>query len=493
MPELSNSNRSVFCSVDQYFNCIVKKKELLKSQNKNCQCVEPCVRSSYQPSLSYSAISSLSVENLLSINTASVKKHFYTAKNLKQRIYGSTLVNDLSTMEKFLRNFDSLQTFSRINTLSYSQSIFFKLRKCIDEITEIYASDMKTLYPFLQTFSTTFEKTYGSSRLALRNYFQSTRIQMSNIFYSAFENPSADPVNQSEILYSLKLHTGLLQLTKKYKDYAIYSFPTTNLNADTKNSLPLKLYIASETNNCTKTGNIFIIKLKKIIQSLKILKATEIGFDFHSDYQTYIDKGMQFMSCIDQYYNVLHTAEEWQEETENFIVTLSADKGKFAALENFDFEVEWLKISKLGENINNFLIQYSKHETNKYKNRENLDPVIIEEAITNINKFVNKIQVRLIDAMRSMITSSSTSLKKGYVDALDKLEKIYKYQGPAGQELLSAAVQNFSIWRRQQANVEEPSNPIRYKVPLQVLPIFKLLTCTTILPRAIFYCRSLKI
>lgn len=469
MPGVSSKNGSVYCSTEKYFNCLIHTTGTLGANKRNCKCVEPCNRSSYQSSLSYSAISSLSVETLLSINTAELKRNFYAAEHLKQRIQGDTLVKDLKIIQKTLRNFNALHSYAKVNTLSYEKSIFYKLRKCMDRMTEIYSSDMELLYPILESFYNAYEEAYGTSRLSMRNAFQKAQIESAELLQKALDSKRSSQVHKDDLIIIQKLFNESLSSMNQFRAYIVQYDSPFVLNKTTSDRLPRRQDKGLDgTYDCSKAKLAFEKEVAIVVRSLGYGEIEELKWEFKKSYRDVSNAGKKYIACLETYYHNIIKVEEWKTVKKNSIIKLLSDRGTFTALQNFDFEAEWSDIAKVWKKVEQFLEAYAKHETNKLDNKENLDGTIIQGAISNINKFTSKIETRLVENMRSMITIASKNIKSGYIDAIDRIVDLYPYQSSEGSEILSSIVQNFTLWWRLRANVEEPSQPIRGKLTLQV-------------------------
>ncbi|CAD5112317.1 DgyrCDS1543 [Dimorphilus gyrociliatus] len=469
MPPEADRNQTVYCTTDQYFNCLVHTRGTLGSNKKNCKCVEPCTITGYQSSLSYSAISSLSVEKLLSINTQTLKNNFYKVEHLKQRIAGSNFVNDLKILENVLHSFNALYKYAKVNTLSYEKSIFYKLRRCMDRMLSIYRSDMELIYPILNQYYDAYEEAYGTSRLAMKSSFESIQIKSAAVLQKALNSSKYTDVKNDEMISLVAEYNTTIDLIDRFQIYVEERKSPFILNVTTTDKLPPKQYITeSRAEQCDeyKKKNIFLIN--SIIRTLSLLDAKQLKWEFKRDYSSLSKNGKEYMGCLEEYYSIVKHFGEWQEEKEKSIKALLRDEGLFPEIQNFDFEAEWEEIDYVKEKVLDFMEEYMKHSTNKLDNKHNLDSSIINQAISNINSFIRKIQTRLVDTMRNKVSVTSRSIKSGYSDAIERIERIFPYQSEKGREILSSISQNLSIWWRPRANVEEPSTPYRGDLYLSI-------------------------
>ncbi|CAD5112318.1 DgyrCDS1544 [Dimorphilus gyrociliatus] len=469
MPPEADRNQTVYCTTDQYFNCLVHMRGTLGSNKKSCKCVEPCTITGYQSSLSYSAISSLSVEKLLSINTQTLKNNFYKVEHLKQRIAGSNFVNDLKILENVLHSFNALYKYAKVNTLSYEKSIFYKLRRCMDRMLSIYQSDMELIYPILNQYYDAYEEAYGTSRLAMKSSFESIQIKSAAVLQKALDSTESTDVKNDEMISLVAEYNATIDLIDRFQNYVEERKSPFILNVTTTDKLPPKQYITeSRAEQCDEYKKKNILLLNSIIRTLSLLDTKQLKWEFKRDYSTLSKNGRKYMGCLEEYYSIVKHFGEWQEEKEKSIKALLRDEGLFPEIQNFDFEAEWEEIDYVKEKVLDFMEEYMKHSTNKLDNKHNLDSSIINQAISNINSFIRKIQTRLVDTMRNKVSVTSRSIKTGYSDAIERIERIFPYQSGKGREILSSISQNLSIWWRPRANVEEPSTPYRGDLYLRI-------------------------
>ncbi|CAD5125314.1 DgyrCDS13557 [Dimorphilus gyrociliatus] len=415
-PYMNTKLNRTYCGFYDYFNCIIKEEENSQiSLNNSCKCQQACFQNVYEPVISSSALSDLSVERILQFENESLQIEYENAVDVKARSritdYSNeitiffTLYNTLDSVQEFFFNNIAISGIGGISNKIESATIFY-----MNKTNEDLGIMKNYLRTSIQNFEDKLLKKHQKFEASFKNvedkiaFFRHTEYSqlfnktiLENVMENLIQNLSSLISNES--FNAIKLNVRILSnclreteniqmhlvnLATKLSDMQLYSSTFQNL------SISVRKYLGC-FQNIQKT----IIAAKRSIEM------------FDEEFETFSSERQDMFSFL---------------QNSNYDLVINKEKAMFA---------EIIRLYLSGQSI----IKLSR----KYPTD------LFEKSKLNVNFLISLFRTKFTEVYKMSIIRLNNEIVKRYSKTIEIAKTL---KDILGEDKIREIINSFSIWKR---------------------------------------------
>lgn len=395
---------------------------------ESCKCIEPCKRILYETTLSYAALSGLSVNQILTSDLDLLDQKNKAALEIKKRTLPNIFVSELEEISDLSDAYKNLLTTVKHEAWDNEISIFKTVDKALCLfISDVIKSDItNSIMERHADYKETFESVYGRLRRTVQWHLQMLPVEF-DIFIRELDSGMAKEKSLNE---SIPRITAMLdKLGEAIKVYynaasssiSVYTSPGLDLAFNLSDQLPENVNIGNDT--CAEK---VLVLTKTSIPLIKAAMRESLGNNFKIshlfDMLLELETDMEYVNkCLNDYIIFL---QETEEEEKQILDMLQVHESNLILCPEsstvndiLDYIDETVNIRELSEKIENITQKMTGEATNTLI-AETFNEEAIIEASVQLENFVTRLETRLIERSRLKITQLKRDMVQVYLKIL---------------------------------------------------------------------------
>ena len=435
------------------------------SASRNCKCTEQCNSTLFEPVASYGALSSLSLDDIMSDRPPDLHNKYLHALNIQNHVNPKEYAADIALLQKIEHTYSEIYKYlQKYTDKSNKASAFSKLSYAISTFNDFFRIDRDThLFGDLPAMIEAFDSVFLTQRKTLtthlrrvaisyRLFFQSNNNFVSNSTIDSvtnspnFENYGTfngiiDTINYT--LDKVKIHDILATALTDPKK-RIYSFSDTTY-------LPVRTSVEQESNTiCSSasqqlTSNLTFLKeipeMDRMILSNRSLLLSYIQV-YDLSINTYLD-------CLNEYPNAMRSIQE--NITSKEFTRFDVDKHPVVSLGDFDLDEIYAPLLHHKQLIKDLLDRYVSNSITKEFLALQFSQERVSVAEEGISVFLNTLDARIIQPFRNTISDLQKEMPALYLDLFKMVATLEKYFNTGN---FTKNINQLYIWRRPLVKID---------------------------------------
>ena len=461
--------------------CLV---DMLGARRSDCNCTDPCVRNIYESRLSYTALSSLNVDQLLSSNLQELYRRHVAVLEVNQRVTPQVFMEDLRILSNIVSDYSRILSFSLSQIWQPFSSILLKVEQsALFLIKTILNNDMKsTLMGQLGRYTTAFDTAFGLVYTSLDSY--STRLLVDlDILLRKLDGAVMKKERIAHVLpYIERTLEDLSTLKETITIYSysqqtassVFSSPTLKLNDNVTRYLSQSQNLET-AEDCSNTVDTFTTDVIPLLQTLLEDLRRSVGLGVSSPHMT--DSGLSSLynmtrssvkpslikskECLSEFHSFLKELGSWKESMfaqlhdleENFKLASATGATVDDILDYVDESDPLLKNKNI---LDNKFQLFKANSSRKIDIAMLFNDSSVSAATQLIDTFVSRIRLRLFEPGRRRIEEVESFTSSTYISLIRYERQMSRY---LASNYDGTPLKEMWIWSRPKANLEDASNP----------------------------------
>ena len=446
---------NVYCL---HFYCIFSAG----SASKNCKCTEQCNSTVFEPVTSYGALSSLSLDHIMSDRPQDLHTKYLHALNIQNHVNPKKYAADIALLQKMEHTYSEIYKYlQKYTDRNNKASAFSKLIYSISTFNDFFRNDRDThLFGNLPAMIEAFDSVFLTPRMTLttelRRVASSYRLffQLNN---NSLSNSTIDPVTDSPNVNNDGTFNGIINkinfALEKVRNYDIletaltdeqirlYSFSDTTY-------LPVRTSVEKESNTiCSAASQLLTSNLTFLKETDKIILSNRsLLLSYIQMYELSINS---YLDCLNEYPNVIQSIRETITSKE--FTRFDVDKHPVVSLWDFNLDEIYAPLLHHKQLIKDLLDRYVSNSITKELLALQFSQKQVSVAEEGISVFLNTLDTRIIQPFRSTISDLQRIMPAMYFDLIKMGHSLKKYFNTRN---FTKIIKQLYIWKRPLVKID---------------------------------------
>ena len=279
-----------------------------------CDCPSACNITSYNPDLSYAALSLDGIDLLISDHHDDIQRKYVHARRLLSRVKSSALIAILQKLSKLNQTIARFTPFWQSNVERIETSIVRRIEAGLEKIISMAKQDVEKLFVNITKYHSFYRKSLASSREWIDNQLESAKIHLKNSDYILENRCSFDAFKPlSEALDDINL---IVDFINRYG--ALTGFGR-DMDGSREYFLPQYSVLGRESDeNCDKLHGLVVVKHMLARHkdetghwSLSFLHEVDCSNKYEEIYKRFDEIHISGSKCLNEYHNYITETREW--------------------------------------------------------------------------------------------------------------------------------------------------------------------------------------
>ena len=361
----------------------------------------------------------------------------------------------------------SICCFTGKNILGdFHKSTFAKIWNASDALVNgLFLPDIKALFKEMEDFEEYYTNYYKSTVDLVVQYLgdlSGSFQELENAVVSMIKGYPAskffDELVRNTLMDVTLAKDNLIVLQQKMMNVSYLNLIKEN-SKNVESFHPLHFTVTSE--NCLDKMTDIVTELSGIEAALEDFQSPQLSNETRNETQLdlilqltvqYFKGYHKILECLEEYPGALKVVSTWVREMESFAATFTEGKPFDGVLYNYTEEAESLKEDE--NTLQELLYKYAHGKMTKldYLKRFSKESQSAQ-VLSNLNKFINKIEKKLIDPLQERLGTAFVELQKNYVESMEKAAAFEQY---LEKRRFYIPACRMNIWKIPSPNLENP-------------------------------------
>ena len=359
--------------------------------NRQCECTEPCATVFYEPVVSASAISEISVRQILGDRAADLSRKYIMALNNRDKLDKEQYLKDMWILSTVKNNFKSMQQYLIDHLAETKESTITKIKNSIRSFKKLVISSKSVLFYDQSNMLSSFENSFGKEW----SFLQSLLKQIKDNLYLLLQYTDVSQIKglagniQSMCqvtLTRLRSYQSSLQNITELQKHDQYL--PLRMHVGTNMSAECNGHLSNLTHNLGQvTGHMPFLVWNNTVNasSLPIINI------MYSELHRYATLSV---TCLDEYHSILVNASNEIESVQELV----------GELNGYDVNEEFAEVMQYGLQISEMFDEYIHGQVDKYQMTKRVSARYIHNAISDLKAFVRRLSSDNIHHVETRLT-----------------------------------------------------------------------------------------
>ena len=466
----------------------------------------------YEPVTSYGAISSLSVDHIMSDRPRYLRTKYLHALNIQNHVNKKKYVADIALLQKIEYTYSEIYKYLQKYThRSKKASAFSKLFYAISTFNDFFRSDKDThlfgdLPAMIEAFNSIFLPPRMTLTSELRNvatfyrFFLQSRNSNYNstmnnntpldmdglvsgdlentLYNKSVSNSTINPVTYAPNFSNDGTFNGIIHninnALEKVRHYDVLATALTDpqkriYSFSDSTYLPVRTLVEKDSDSICNSASQMLISnltfLKKVPEEMDkaILSNNSVLL---SNIKTYEFSLKSYLDCINEYPNVIQSIQENISSKE--FTKFDVDKDSVVSLADFNLDEIYAPLLQQKQLIKDLLDRYVRNSITKEFLALQFSQERVSVAQEGIRVFLNTLDAKIIQPFRSTISGLQKDMPALYLDLFRMAASLEKYFN-AGN--FTYHIKQLAIWKRPLVKID--TNVYEVKMTMNASGRFK--------------------
>ena len=422
------------------------------SASRNCKCTEQCNSTLFEPVASYGALSSLSLDHIMSDRPPDMHNKYLHALNIQNHVNPKKYAADIALLQKIeLTYLEIYKYLQKYTAKSNKASAFSKLIYTISTFNDFFRRDRDThLFGNLPAMIEAFDNVFLAPRMTLttelrrvstsyRLFFQSNNSSVSN---STIDSVTDSPNFNNDGTFNGIIHkiNYALYKVRSYDILAtaltdpqkrLYSFSDTTY-------LPVRTSVEQESNTICSSAS------QQLTSNLNLLKEIPENRSLLLSYIHMYDLSINtYLDCLNEYPNAMRSIQE--NITSKEFTRFDVDKHPVVSLGDFNLDEIYAPLLHHKQLIKDLLDKYVSNSITKEFLALQFSQERVSVAEEGISVFLNTLDARIIQPFRNTISDLQKEMPALYLNLFKMVASLEKYFNTGN---FTKNINQLDIWKR---------------------------------------------
>ncbi len=404
--------------------------------------------------MSYAALSTLSVDTLLTSNVQELEKKYMNAMETQHRVRIYNLQNTVVGLQNVSSTLSNFQWVVE----TFSASVLQRVNKALFQLHQMAYTDIKNMTSNMLKYKQAIDQIY-TPKLDLSLSMIETLTD--NCIYilaksSSMHNNSFTQRPQLKYVYeAVSAHAHMLGDSLMW----LTQFNNLSVPADIKPYLPVRIWANKDRKDyCEKHLDAMYLETNEFTNSLvNLLQTTSYNFADHNNTvfsfaKLILSHMNETTSCLKEYTYILDSVLSLYQTTITDLTKIMKTGMSFSYMNVIDTMGDELRYMANNQTwINSLLTNYSKNVITKRVLSDQLNNAIMVANEKTIDTIISKINLHAFTPLRHQ----TEILKQGIIDWYHDINVLLKVlTGYFDNDNIEGATRNMTIWRHPEAELD---------------------------------------
>ena len=419
----------------------------------------------FEPVTSYGALSSLSLDQIMSDRPPDLHTKYLQALNIQNHVNQKKYAADIAILQKIEHTYSEIYKYlQKYTDRNDKASVLFKLVYAISTFNDFFRKDRDThLFGDLPAMIEAFSRIYLTPRMTLitelKNVATSYRLFL-HLNNNAMSNSTINSATDSSNLNTDGTSNGIInQINDAIEKVRNYDILATGLTDPQKRMysfsdvthLPVRTSVKTESCTiCNSTSQMLTSNLTFLKGILELDKTTQSNRSLLLSYvQMYDFSVKSYLDCLEEYPNVIRSIRK--NITSKEFTRFDVDRHAVVSLLDFNLDEIYAPLLHHKQLIQDLLDRYVSNSITKDFLASQFSQERVSVAEEGIGVFLNTLEARMIQPFRSTISVLQKEIPSLYLDLFKMTASLEEYFYTGN---FTNNINQLDIWKRPLVKID---------------------------------------